>query len=397
MATAAFVLLLLAGACTTSPDPAPPEAPETGPLDVLLEREVTLPRTTRVSAPDGSFRGKAASRGRVTLERTEVSYYGSFDIGTSGPIECHVLDESNDASVSLVALSESYLEELGANLEVGQKQLLSVDAGVAGATPYLGLDWLVAVDDVGFQLKLKYANKGDRSLYCVHAETGYTRAFDDFFAGFLESLDVPGMGRSAAFEEVTLVTIGDLRVGYQSLRMTPDAAGDLRIETQVSLLIPAGPGAVSSSDEYSVEWSRPDGRLINQKVASNDGLVVNELDLANLDGIWVVSGSVQGKPITKTFETQDPLMSSLVGYHHLRSVARGELTGEMRYTRWLGAVRPGAGVDHSLRVGDASTVTIDAGPVTLHAEADELGSPRGTLEAGRLVMGLERAYVDGSL
>jgi hypothetical protein len=359
-----------------------------------MARELTLPRATAFEPTDGSFRVEAAGRLDTALEEFEEAWSGAFQIGSDAAVECLFFKETNDAAASLVSLSQSYFEQLASERDLAERRLMSIGADSVGPTPYLAIDWLAAIDDAAYQVKLKYANKGERGISCLHAETGYARTFDAFFRGLVASYS--GAAEAAVdFRDVTLVSIGEITVGYQTTEITEEADGDFAIVLIAASLVPTGPTSVSSSDDSLWEWSRPDGTLINQLVVSSDGMTLTRLSLEPVDGVWQVRGEMQGKPIDASFDTPSPLFSSRGEYQLMRQVAAGEVGGEVSYQRWLGPVNPTVATRHIARAGGAARVEVTAGPLTITAEVDDRGVSSSRLEMGRVRMSLERVYVEG--
>jgi hypothetical protein len=365
-------------------------------LQALMQRETELPAATRVATSDGALHANVA--GRLVGEFAQAAdgtYYGEFDIGTRAPVGCHVFGEPKDVATSLVSLSDAIFAEFASTRAIDQR-LADVDVGHGGANPYLGLAWVAVSEGVGYHFKLKFGNRADRALYCVHDETGYVKAFDRFFAGFLESLESPAGDPGALFREVSVFRIGESEVGYQVVRVGRDAEGDYRADTHSAMLIQSAPGELSANDELSVEWSHPDGTLINELRVSSDGATQTQLELAPGDGEWTVRGEMNGKPVEERFTAPAALASALAESRRMGAAARGEI-GEVRYWRWVGPLSPGAPVEHLLRKTGPSSVRIEAGPIAVDAEVDELGATQGTLRLGRFQVEIERVYVDGSL
>lgn len=382
------IAALLAAACAGGPSG---EAPLE--LRALMKREVVLPEAARVASEDGAVRALVAGRLVGELSRSEQSWFGKFAIGANSPVECHVFDEAKDPATTLVKLSEALFAAAARTRKIESREILAVDASNAGANPYLSLGWLAKIDGLAYQIKQKFATRGDRSLYCMHDETGYAIAFDRFFAGFLGSLEVEE-GAAAIYRDVVVLSIGANEVGYQAVRVTRDADGDYRTDTQGAMLIPTAPDQAMASDDQSVEFSHPDGSVINQVWLSSDGKDLTRLDLDRSGGAWKVTGQMQGKAISERFEGK--LTSAVDESRRILRVARGEL-GEQRYSRWLGPLSPGKPLAHVLTKTGASAVRIAAGPVNIDLEVDELGATRGSMHMGRLEIATQRVYVDGSL
>ena len=378
-------------ACASSPDGAP------GSLEVQMQRETDLPAATEVATADGTVRARVAGRLVGEFARTaEGSHYGMFDIGTRSPVGCHLFDEDKDPATLLALMSDRVFEEIGARSSLGQKAVYGVDAGNADRYPYLGVDWVATLDGGGLHLKQKFGNHGDRSLYCFHEDAGYAKTFETFFAGFLATLELPEEEAPTQYREISVMRIGGHEVGFEVSSVRRDEDGDYRADTQVALLVPSAVDAVQASDDYSIEYSRPDGSVINEVSISSSGADLTRLNLQREDGVWAVRGEMQGKSISETFDAPEQLTSGIQEARHLQSLLRGEAE-ELRYWRWIGAARPEQPVEHVMRKTGDRSATVEAGPVRLELEMDEMGPKLGTMKIGRFEMQMERVYVDGSL
>jgi hypothetical protein len=387
-AASAFTALLAAACAGGGPSGEAPQG-----LRSLMQREVVLPEAAPIASPDGSVRARVAGRLVGEFARTAETWYAKFAFGANSPAECHVFDEAKDPANTLVRMSEALFATAGQIRKLDSREILTVDASNAGPNPYLSFDWIAKIDGLAYQIKQKFATRGNRSLYCIHDESGYPIAFDRFFAGFLESLEVDE-GAAPLYRDIVVLSIAGHEVGYQAVRVTRDAEGDHRTDTQGSMLIPTEPDQAMASDDQSVEFSRPDGNLINQVWASSDGKDLTQLELKRGGVAWTVTGQMQGKAISERFE--GPLTSAIEENRRILRVARGEV-GEQRYSRWLGTLSPGKPLEHVMTKVGASSVRIAAGPLKVDLEVDERGAARGSMHMGRLEIVMERVYVDGSL
>jgi hypothetical protein len=358
-----------------------------------MQREVVLPEAAPLASADGAVRARVAGRLVGELTRTAESWYGQFDIGSSVPVECHVFDTVKDPATSLVQISAALFAEIARTRKVESREILAFDASNAGANPYLSLGWLAKIDGLAYQIKQKFATRGDRALYCLHNEPGYAIAFDRFFSGFLTSLEVNERG-APVYRDVAVLSMNGHEAGFQAVRVTRDPNGHYRTETQSAMVIPTSPSEAMASDDWTVEFTLPDGGLINEVWVSSDGNDLTKLDLSRGKDAWTVTGRMQGKEIAERFDAK--LLSAVEEYRRILRVARGEL-GEQRYSRWLGTMSPGKPLEHVMTRTGESTVRIAAGPVKVDLEVDDHGAARGSTHMGRLEIGMERVYVDGAL
>jgi len=382
------------GCVTSTGGDAGPVAPT---LESLMEREVQLPPVQSFGSADGKVRAAAAGKLSEPLARVEDGWYGAFDIGSDGMVECLFYPQSMDAATSLKVLVARFFESLREQGEVREPRILSVGVGLAEDRPFFETDWLVVVDGAAYQAKFKFANQANLAVYCQHTETGYAEAFGEFYRSVLGSLETDPEP-PVAFRDVSIVSIGEMQIGYQTSLGRLDEDDDYKIEIAASTLIPNGPGEFASSDDYIVEFSRPDGELINQVWISSDGENVTQLSLRTADdetGAWQVEGEMQGKPIEARFDSLSPLLSSLGEARLVRRLGNDEAGAQARYRRWLGPLSPGTAVDHAATSLGQSRVETVAGPVTSNVEVDAHGVRSGIIQMGRLEMKLDRVHVEG--
>jgi hypothetical protein len=372
-----------------------------GPADATmrtnLAREVELPAESAIATSDGSVRARVPARLVGEFARTpEGSYYGVFDIGAPNPIGCYLFDEEKEPASQLVAMSDRKFDELAAQRALGKRAVYAIDAGNAGAYPYLGIDWIAVLDEGGYHLKQRFGNRGHRSLYCLHEDAGYAKSFESFFAGFLASLELPEAEDPPQYREISVMRVAGQEVGFEMSSVRRDEQGDYRADTQVALLIPASAEEVQANDDYSIELSRPDGSVINEVSIASNGVDLTRLNLEREEGAWTVRGEMQGKSISERFETPEQLTSALEEMRQLQKVVRGE-PSELHYWRWLGSSSPSKPIEHVMRRTSDRSVTVDAGPASVVIEMDDLGARLGKMSIGRFEMQMERVYVDGSL
>ena len=163
--------------------------------------------------------------------------------------------------------------------------------------------------------------------------------------------------------------------------------------------MPSAADTVVPSDDFSLEWSRPDGSLINQVSISSDGSSLTRLGLQPVDsGVgWRVQGEMKGKMVDASFESALPLLSTRGENQLMLRLGRGELAGEVEYVRWLGALNPTEPTACRARQAGDDRVEAEAGPLSIELELDERGVARGALGMGRLKMTMKRVYVEGTL
>jgi hypothetical protein len=283
-----------------------------------------------------------------------------------------------------------------------------VDAGVIAGNPFVAVDWMYRVrTEQGLragQVKHLVASKEGRGLYCHHNEVGYTQTFRRIVGSLLESLEYRGPKRPEPyFSEVSTMSVRGRRVGVEYTTLVRDADRDVRIDTRTALLLPVTSDTLQVSDTIGIEFSRPDGTLINQvHVESANGELVSHLKLDPVPGGWSVEGTFQGKPLSTRIEAEDAPSSWLGDAFALRETLAEKGSGaEITRARWVPEADPTRLVDQTLSIGrPVDPQRFAARLAVAGLEADLVVDREGSVTAGKMDMGVaavdfERVYSGG--
>jgi hypothetical protein len=401
--------VMLAALLVQDPAPSPPSPPQDPQwFDKLLTREVELPAPVDVVGPDGVFRARVPAKLRAAPEAAGDSHYVVLDMGATGPVECWVYSKEKDAATTLTRLANATLGELAQQQggSVARKLVQATDAGTFGPDPFLELRWIFRLETPrgaqAGQLKQRIALRGSRSVYCHHAETGYQKSFAAVFEALVRSLEWKTPEPAPYYSEVSTATFGSRTVGYTRLAFFEEEDGDTRIVDQTSMLVPTGAEALNVTDTYRIQFSRPDGTLINEKaVEVEQGELTSNLDLAAGEGGWAVSGTTYGKAFSAKLEAH-PLLSDLGQMLEMRRfLARAERGATHRFREWTDEV-PDRLVDAEVVVEDVRADEV-AGRVSIAGMSlDVVFDKSGSMVSGRLAMGahallIRRMHREGSV
>jgi len=307
----------------------------------MLEREAPARATNPIEHPTGLFRARIPGRLLTPLEDSDKSSFGQFDIGAGNPVSCHFFFDRVDLASTLVRSSDVIIGQIAAEVGAEVKRAVErVDAGVIAGNPFLSLDWLFWAEAGGGEIKQRAANRLGRSVYCAHDSPGYAKSFERFFAALVETLEYPGDSKPKPFyREVAVTSIGEQRVGVIEIGFVRDAAGAVRAEKFSAALNASSGTKVGANDVFQVEWSRPNGELVNAHYAAMDGNTVTELRLMSARGdAWSVVGRFRGRPLETRFESNGPLASSLGEYFVYRDLAAGGVESSLQ--RWIPELDP---------------------------------------------------------
>ena len=375
-------------------------------LEQLLAREADPLAEIALESPSGLFTARVAARAPGVFSPSEGDVeHVVLDIGAPSPMACDFFNQEQDLAGSLLGLSELLLDALAS--EVGPLELRSVyavDAGSIQGRSFLALDWLYQAGGSVGLLKQRMASVSDRSVYCYHDQVGYDATFARAFAGLVASLRYARPSDPAPYyTEVSVTTIGGHRVGVSRVEMTHDAEGDTQIVQVSAMLMPRSAEHVLCIDSADVEWSRPDGSLINRVHTQAEGReLVNSLELVASGDTWRVSGIYKLKDMAVEFTAESPLVSYLGEYLALRrEVEAHGREARVAFLKWLPTVDPSKPLQATYEVtgtqadgGYAARSVL--GPLEMDLLLDPDGMPRvGSVDLGVATLEVERVYASG--
>jgi hypothetical protein len=345
------------------------------------------------------------------LKEDKDSYEALFTLGPQAAADCEILNADIDVAALLRETARTTFSDVieKAQGKIEKRVVEHIDAGVAGATPYLGVVWLYRVND-GKGAKLgalrQYAaTRSGHGIYCALNDLGYAKTFENVVHALIESLETKDDEEAPYFSEISVATVRDMRIGYSALTMHRDKDGDTKCVDTTVLLTTMGSEALQSRDSVYVEWIKPDGALINGKrVVSNNGEVEMNLALKPGDGgTWRVEGKFKGKDVKETIPGGVP-STWLSQTNLLRTMLAKEkqIGAEASESEWLGA-DPGRFTDMSVKVlaaVDANTYSVREttgnSSVDLVVDRATGQATHGITQLGPAEIRFDRIYVQGS-
>jgi hypothetical protein len=401
-----LALVLLAASGVTAANEQ--EQPESWPdwLKEAMAREAGVLESTPIALADGQYRfrlaGKAGEPGAF-----DGGWYVESDIGGDGPLECYLLTDSTDLATLIVNIADINIEAQaeGYGGAVGNRSVAALDAGAIDGVPYLALEWMYTIGEAPEALlgltKVRAASNGDVVQACAHNVVGYRDTFRRVFEKFVRSAQVPGSNAEPYYEEVAVQSVGGQRVGVAIATYTLDEAGDSRVDMSMSSLIPVGPGSLSYEDSSTINWSSPDGLLINAYTANTqNGDLVTNLELArNEKGDWLVAGTFQGKEIEVVIDGAAEPLSELGQMQVTRKLFAGK-AAEAAFAVWLADADPTRILEGRLvrdESSDALSGELMLGPMAFDARFDASGAlTRAEMQMGATVISIDRIWHRGA-
>jgi hypothetical protein len=347
------------------------------------------------------------------LKAGKDSYSVSLRLGPDAVAECEILNDNADVASLLRASAQKTFADIlePAQGKIEKRLLEHIDAGVAGATPFLSVAWLYRVKNEKGETRLGAlrqvaASRAGHGIYCALNDLGYANTFEKVFRALLESLKTKDDEDAPYYSEVDVATLAGVRIGYAAVELRRDKDGDTKSLQTVSMLNATTSDTLQSRDDADVDWVTPDGALINSLQATNtNGELELNLTLKKADDqSWVVEGKFRGKNVHETIAGGLP--STFLSEAKLRRTllaAEKPIDAEGSELDWLTA-DPGRFTPIKLKV----LAAVDANTFRMRESSDnhtlELTVDRatglvtqGSMQVGPTAIEFARVYVHGSL
>jgi hypothetical protein len=408
MVRLAWLALPLAAlaACASPPAPVPDwfveaRAREAGPLAAQA-----------FGSGDGAWQASVPARVSGPLLADARGWRFALDADAKTPLECLVFRADQvDPAASLAGLSAEAFAAIGSKHgRVSLQRVDRVDAGAIGESPYLAVRWLYRLEArdgarIG-EVTHALATRAGRSVYCQHHELGYEATFQRVFAALVEGLAFAASPELAFYSQISTISLGGMRVGFEQVTLRRDGDGDTRIDTQRATLVPLARERLRASDSVAVEFARVDGSLIHQTfLAAVDGELVTNLELLpEGDRAWRVTGIHQARPLDEQIRVRSHPTSWIGEALAARQViANSPVGGAVTLRRWRPGADPTQILDQTLTIerrvdgerfaarlappGPSSALVVDrAGVASADVDAGDAGP-----------LSLERVFSRGTL
>jgi hypothetical protein len=369
----------------------------------LIEPHVVTSTDKRIS-----FSVPVALSGK--LKEDKSSYEALLTLSPAAVADCLILKSDIDVAEFLRETAQSTFPEIEkAQGKMEKRAVEHIDAGVAGGTAFLGVTWVYRVND-GKGAKLGglrqiAASRSDHGIYCAVNDLGYAKTFEQVVRALIESLKIEQDEAMPYFSDLSVAIVRDMRVGYLAFNMIRDKDGDTKAVQSTTLLITTGSDALLARDMYLVEWTKPDGAMINSKrIISTNGEIDMDLDLKKADARgWFVQGKFKGKDVKETITTGAPA-TRLSQMNVIRGLLAKEKPAgeETTDSEWLGG-DPGRFTEVTTKVLaaiDENTYSVrqSEGNISVDLVVDRATgvATQGSAQLGPVDIRFERLFVQGS-
>lgn len=369
----------------------------TGAAAELFAREATGLSPHRVSIP-AMFDVEVPLSAPAELTRDGDVHRVSLAFGSESPATCVVRPDRVDLASSVRGM----IVEAADRVEL---QAVRVHASeVAGATPIMGatafyLD-ISGPSPAPGAIKVRAATNHSGSILCWHDEVGFEETLAGVSRALAQGLDgLAAEARRAEVEsvDVAIVKLDGASIGY-SEEITRRSSRGERVSQEVSsMLVAKSPTDLIARDSYEVVRADEDGRVLvhNHADADNGALSVN-LTLVHKGGrTYGYSGLFRSREVAGHFDAKEELIMSAEHQRRFSAQIRGGQPAKVAFESY----------SPNTRLDGTTTITLEGEPGRFRMETEELqitgtldsdGWPLGgRLEAGRLVLELERAFFWG--
>lgn len=352
-----------------------------------LKRESNVSSAQNLELGDDHKFSLLAELNTEPVWNEDVGYW-SFEVNHKGdsPFECFVLTGDFEPLNRLVTLQEVvlgwYMRE---GITIESKAILRSGAHVQGNIPVAGLDSLYYMEEEGESViamtQGQVAYQNEHTLGCVNADFGYRESFNTLFSELVESWELKSDETlKPYFREVYIASLDGNSMGFVDLSYSKDSDGDTVFQGVSSFMISPDPSTITTSDNYDLEYSTPDGYLINafsSEVADDQLEKSLSLNQAEEEG-WVVEGKLNGKSVT--FDISDDVYprSSLGHYQINRALLKEEEGATVDYIAWVESADPSKFITTTLELNkkeaDNNQIAVGMGPLKFNTIVNDAGS-----------------------
>lgn len=326
-----------------------------------------------------------------TVEKSEAGFALSADLGWGGsPVQCFVYSHVIDAGAAVHQMLKA------AAKDVKFKMLAPYFIEHHAFDPMLAIRGVYNLEKDGKLLagdfKLMVVPRPEHPLMCWHDAPGYAKSFARVASEFAKSFQWKSQRPTPARGELWIATLDGMPVGF-SRDMTYVLEGDK--VSRVSLgarFLPTGPGEMSFEDEAEVITADRDGSIATGKyINEENGEATLTIDVERTKAGYNYVGTIQGKSVTGSFKSKQPLKAHYAVEKKLRSLG-GKKTkfDELEYDPSLD-VKAGSKVSYEVNPqGDGLVISSTLG----HRGMTMKANGRGVVKQLEFLAGAKKVQVD---
>lgn len=371
-----------------------------------MQKELRKKKLRKVASGDDRFRSKMPGK-PAKPESLDNGWYFSSDIRAEVPLECYIFTTAMDLATLTDLIAEANVgtvsETYGA---INNRQIFHTGSGSIDGIPYLALEWLYTITGESQNLvaftKVRAAAKGDVAFACAHNYLGYRDSFAYAFNEFVTNAEYEASDASPYYEEISQLDFNGIGTGIAYASYTFDEEGGTRMFTSEASLTPVDASTLIASDSATVTFMTAEGEFINSYVVDvESGEIVSDMRLQRGEtNDWVVSGTLQGKPIEAELDGKVSPASQLQQIEMARDLFTGT-ESTISTNIWVPSIDPTRFLDAKMTRDDAEVerqAQLHLGPISYSGIFDESGNmTSSSMNVGPISIAIELIWSKGSL
>jgi len=322
-------------------------------------------------------------------EWNDENGYWYFEVNYQGesPLECFVFNQDEEPMSRLASLHDTVLKWYKPETTTVDSRII-VRSGlhVQNDSPVAGLDYFLGMTDEAGEstigLSQGYASyKQDHVLSCVGITFGYRETIARIFNELVDSWELRDADLAQPYyRELYVMKLENYSVGFADISFEKDSDGDTAIRSLMSVMVKTDDQSVTTSDESRLEYSTPEGFLINAYATSvENGELTQSVAISPGDNDeWFVEGSMQGKSIDYTIKSAALPTSMLGDYQAVRNLIEDTQLSTIESVTWIESLDPSTFTTTTTNIKkretDKNLVETITGPLKVDAIVNDAAS-----------------------
>ncbi|MFK8031785.1 MAG: hypothetical protein AB8G18_16230 [Gammaproteobacteria bacterium] len=388
-----YVLLIVLAAFTGSSVSAAdrPSLPKNAPKWLVkdMKKESRKKKLRRVKLADGAIEIQVTGKLVEPPEETDSgTWYLATNYGGEIDVNCWVITEPRYMYESLISTADNLLEstaELNDNAKIIGKENYYTETGYLEGYPHAAFERLIVLETKDKQQlqglqKTRIAQREDVTFICSHTELGYIKTFEKMFKNLVLKAKINMPSENPYYEEQQLISMNGSTAGFAQIFMSLDADGDTKIYTETGMMVPMANGTLMVMDSSGLQYSHPDGRLINGVSASiRNGEFSHNLQFGRTeDDSWLVSGTEAGEEINHAISADEEPLSMLGQMFVSKKAIKQDEESSLTFPIWSPDVDSSVITTATLTTGKSKRGKTEAlsvvGPLKMNVILDDSGS-----------------------
>lgn len=378
-------------------------------LSIALPAQASLSKQfkkQKIETANKLLQAKVPANG-VKLEEEPDYIFMEFDVKANDAVYCELYSDGIDNAASQQAIVEAIIQD-GLNSTAENSKLQSDVRRIAMEKDRIVMEtlWLFTQGKDSEQLlRMSTATiqlASGAGFVCWNASSLSPDLFSELVSALASSAKVNVASAKPFYRDVVTFELQGRVVGYGENVLTRDDEDDIRVLSNMSMLMTIQPGLITTSDSQKIEWSSPNGDLINTySVESENGNITSELSFEPGEGDtdWKVSGELQGKKVELEVNSVATVKSDVELLRAQYALLKKKDNAEYAFPVWIPASPDKVQITSIRRVskkGKFVNMEAKVGPMTVDAKLSQDGKQgHMSMQMGHVKLAGETLFVQG--